>query len=268
MTEFTTIRIDRNDHVAEVVLLEKTMRPVFFQEIGAAFEDLATQTDVRAVIVHSEAKSFTYGLDLPAAFQEMGEVFAGGTAATRTQLLNTIRRLQRSFTAIELCPAPVLAAVHGHCIGGGIDLITACDMRYGTADSTYSVRETKIAIVADLGTLQRLPKVIAPGHARELAFTGKDITAERARAIGLVNDVADDKDALLKHVRSVATEIASNPPLTVRGTKEVMRFGQDRSVADGLEYVAAWNSAFLASEDLGEAVNAFMAKRAPVYKGK
>ncbi len=267
MTEFTTIRIDHKNHLAEVVLLEKTMRPVFFNEIGAAFEALTARDDVRAVVVHSEAKSFTYGLDLPAAFQEMGEVFSGGTAKTRTQLLTTIRNLQRAFTAIELCPIPVLAAVHGHCIGGGIDLITACDMRYGTTDSTYSVRETKIAIVADLGTLQRLPKVIAPGHARELVFTGKDISADRARDIGLLNDVATDKAKLLEHVRGVASEIAANPPLTVRGTKEVMRYGQDRSTADGLEYVAAWNAAFLASEDLGEAINAFMAKRPPVYKG-
>jgi enoyl-CoA hydratase len=159
----------------------------------------------------------------------------------------------------------VIAAVHGRCIGGGIDLISACDIRLCSADAQFSVRETKIAIVADLGTLQRLPALVGQGHARELAFTGKDIAAERARQIGLVNDVYADEAELKKAAAALAREIAGNSPLTVRGVKRVLDFGQGKPAADGLSYVAAWNSAFLASDDLAEALSAFAEKRPPRF---
>jgi enoyl-CoA hydratase len=147
-------------------------------------------------------------------------------------------------------------------------LITACDIRLASREATFSLRETKIAIVADLGSLQRLPRIVGQGHAREMAFTGKDITAERARTIGLVNDVYDDKEALFAGATRLAKEIAANPPLAVRGAKAMLDYGEGKTVADGLEYVAVWNSAFLASEDLGEAMASFMEKRPPAFKGK
>ena len=177
-------------------------------------------------------------------------------------------RLQASVTAVAECPKPVIAAIHGYCIGGGVDLAAACDIRLASADAVFSVRETKVAIVADLGSLQRLPRIIGKGHVAELAYTGKDITAARAREIGLVNDVSADADAVLAAARALAAEIAANSPLAVQGTKAVLAACEDRSVADGLDYVATWNAGFLASDDLVEAMTAFMEKRPPTFTGR
>lgn len=244
------------------------MTTAFFGEIEAAFRALAEDRTARAVIVRSAGKAFSYGLDLPAAFQELGPYFTGGTAGVRLELLAYIRKLQGSFNAVAACPVPVIAAIHGWCIGGGLDLISACDLRLATEDAKFSLRETKIAIVADLGSLQRLPRLIGQGHTRELAFTGKDISAARARDIGLVNDVYATQEALFEAAQALATEIAHNSPIVVRGVKEVLDAGEGKSVAEGLAYVAAWNAAFLASEDLGEALSAFMEKRKPSFQGR
>jgi enoyl-CoA hydratase len=161
-----------------------------------------------------------------------------------------------------------VAAVHGFCIGGGVDLISACDIRLCSADARFSVRETRVAIVADLGSLQRLPHLIGQAHTRELAFTGRDVEASRAREIGLVSEVHADGPSLLAAARAMAGAIAKNPPLTVRGVKRVLDFGLGKAPAEGLDYVAAYNSAFLASEDLGEALSAFLEKREPNYRGR
>lgn len=177
-------------------------------------------------------------------------------------------RLQDSISAVARCAKPVVAAVHGYCIGGGVDLIAACDIRLASADAVFSVREAKMAIVADLGSLQRLPAIISAGHLAELAFTAKDISAERAKEIGLVNDVAADAEGVLKAARSLASEIAANSPLAVQGTKAVLAANEGRTVAEGLDYVATWNAGMLASDDLVEAVTAFMEKRPPKFTGR
>src|SRR5438132_9446696 len=188
-------------------------------------------------------------------------------AYVRTRMLKDLKRMQGAVNAVADCPKPVIAAVHGYCIGGGIDLISACDIRVASADAVFSVRETKIAIVADLGTLQRLPGILARGHVAELAFTGKDITADRAHEIGLVNDVLPDVESLHKAALDLAGEIAANSPLAVQGTKAVLRAGEGRSVEEALDYVAVWNSAFLGSNDLVEAMTAFLQKRPPTFTG-
>jgi enoyl-CoA hydratase len=264
-----TVSLRTEDHVATVTLERSTMPPAFFAEIEALFRAINADSNVRAVVIRGAGKAFSYGLDLPAAAQEMGQHFQGSTTAgPRMELLGIIRRLQAAFDAIAACPVPVIAAVHGWCIGGGVDLIAACDIRLATEGAKFSVRETKIAIVADLGSLQRLPRLIGQGNTRELAFTGKDVGAARAQAMGLVNETFATEEALFAAAKSMAVEIAGNPPLTVRGVKQVLDFGEGKSVAEGLAYVAAWNSAFLASEDLGEAMMAFVEKRPPVFKGR
>lgn len=263
-----TLSVSVADHVATVTLLKTTMAPVFFTECEAAFRALAADAEVRAVVVRSSAKGFSYGLDLPAAFQAHGALFAGGGAKNRAELISLIRRLQASFDAIAACPTPVIAAIHGQCIGGGLDLASACDVRLCSKEAKFSLREVKVAIVADLGSLQRLPPIIGQGATRELAFTGKTIDADRALHLGLVNEVLDTPEALAEAASAMAREIAQNPPLTVRGIKDVLDFGAGKSVAEGLAYVAAHNAAFLASEDLGEALTAFMEKRAPRFSGK
>ncbi|HMG24373.1 MAG TPA: crotonase/enoyl-CoA hydratase family protein [Kofleriaceae bacterium] len=263
------LRIDRDGDVATVSLLAPTMPPALFTELGELFAGFARDAALRAVVLRSDARVFSYGLDLPAAFASWGPAFSGqGLAAARTELWAMIRELQATITAVASCPAPVIAAIHGWCVGGGIDLTTACDLRICSADARFSVREVKVAMVADLGTLQRLPLVIGDAATRELALTGRDIDAQRALALGLVSQVAGDRDALDAAARALAAEIAANPPLVVRGVKQILDQATRRDVADGLERVAMWNAAFLPSEDLGEAASAFAARRPPAWKGR
>ena len=263
------LRVDRDAGVATVSLLAPTMAPALFTELGETFAQLSSEPALRAVIVRGDAKVFSYGLDLPAAFAAWGPAFAGtGLAAARTELWKMIRGIQETITAVASCPVPVIAAVHSWCVGGGVDLIAACDLRICTADARFSVRETKVAMVADLGSLQRLPLVIGDAATRELALTGKDIDASRALALGLVSQIVADRDALAAAACVLAAEIAGNPPLVVRGVKEILDQATRRDIADGLERVAMWNAAFLPSQDLGEAAAAFAARRAPVWKGR
>jgi enoyl-CoA hydratase len=276
-----TLERDTSTHVATLWLdspeRRNAMGPDFWADLPVLMESVSEDDSVRAVVIAARGPHFTVGLDL----KTMGATVAGGSgggsgsgsgsapsrAAVSSRIYKDVHRLQRSISSVADCPKPVIAAVHGYCIGGGVDLITAADIRLCSADAKFSVRETKIAIVADLGTLQRLPRVISKGHVAELAFTGKDITADRAREIGLVNDVLPDFDALLKAAQDMAAEIAANSPLTVVGTKQVLRACEDRTVAEGLDYVAAWNAAFLQSNDLTEAMSAFIEKRPPNFTG-
>lgn len=263
------LRVDRDGTVATVSLLAPTMPPALFTELGQVFTELSSDAALRAVIVRGDAKVFSYGLDLTAAFHAWGHTFAGtGLAAARTELWTMVRQIQANLTAVASCPVPVIAAVHGWCIGGGVDLISACDLRVCTRDAKFSVRETKVAMVADLGSLQRLPLVIGDAATRELALTGKDIDAARALQLGLVSQILDDRAALEAAAGQLAREIADNPPLVVRGVKQILDAATRYDVAEGLERVAVWNSAFLPSEDLGEAAAAFAARRPPMFKGR
>ena len=275
MRSSEVLTIEKNGHVATLWLdnpeRRNAMGPAFWADLPLFMEELSEDDTVRAVVIAARGKHFTAGLDLTSMALSAGGGPGDGkrSAASRaTRFLKEVKRLQASITSVADCPKPVIAAVHGACIGGGVDLITACDIRLASADAFFSVRETKIAIVADVGTLQRLPRVISRGHVAELAFTGKDITAARAAQIGLVNDVLSDIDALHAAAQAMAEEIAANPPLAVIGTKAVLEACADRTVEQGLDYVAVWNAAFLQSEDLNEAMTAFVEKRPPVYSGR
>ena len=273
MSEYSVIRIDRDEHVAHVVLANpkkgNAMGPAFWTEIRDAFRELDGDQSVRSVVLSAEGKAFTYGLDLGAMGIDLGTYISGNNlAGKRTALHDKIVSMQETFNAIEQCRKPVVAAVHGWCIGGGIEMISACDVRVCSADAKFSLREAKVAIVADMGGLQRLPYIVGEGHAREMAMTARDIDADRALRINLVNDVFADREAALAGATELAQLIAANPPVVVQGVKRVMNYSRDRSVEDGLRYVATWNSAFLQSEDLGEAFAAFLEKRPPKYTGQ
>lgn len=270
-TDYKSIRVESEPGgVVEVVLTGpgkgNAMGPDFWREMPELFAALDRDGQVRAVIVRGEGDHFSYGLDLPAMMGSLRN--PDDKAYGRTRLLDQIGQMQTAFNNIASCRKPVIAAVAGWCIGGGLDLISACDIRLCSRDARFSLREVKLAIVADLGSLQRLPAIIGEGHSRELAFTGKDIDAERARQINLVSDVCESKEALLERARELAGEIAANPPLVVEGIKQVMNARTQREIAEGLRHVAVWNSAFLASEDLAEAVAAFLERRPPAFKGR
>ncbi len=249
------------------------MGPAFWNDLPLAMAAIGSDPGIRAVVVAARGPHFSVGLDLVAMSgltggPETGDGSPPSMAARARSARAEITRLQASVTAVADCPVPVIAAVHGYCIGGGVDLIAACDIRLASADALFSVREAKVAIVADIGSLQRLPHIIGKGHVAELAYTGKDITAQRAEAIGLVNQVLDDADRVLAAARQMATEIAANSPMAVQGTKAVLTASEDRSVAEGLDYVATWNAGHLASDDLTEAMVAFMEKRPARFTGR
>jgi enoyl-CoA hydratase len=241
----------------------------FWRDLPRAASAVAENADVRVLVVAAKGPHFTVGLDLKEFGGQLHSSDATKSAASaNARTFSDIRAMQDSVTSLAKLAVPVIAAVHGYCIGGGIDLISACDIRLATVGATFSVRETKVAIVADLGTLQRLPRIVSAGHVAELAFTGKDIDATRARDIGLVNSLhGDSADDVYATALALAAEIAANSPLAVQGTKAVLTANEGRTVDEGLDFVARWNTMYLASNDLREAMTAFLEKRPPVFRG-
>jgi enoyl-CoA hydratase len=278
--ESPVLTIERRDAVATVWLdrpeARNAMGQDLWRDLPLAMQAVGDDSAVRVVVLAAKGPHFSVGLDLKAMGGQLTDGLGGGgddakppSAAVRASRARTdILRFQAAITAVAQCPKPVIAAVHGYCIGGGVDLIAACDIRLASSDAVFSVREAKVAIVADLGSLQRLPAIISAGHLAELAFTGKDISAERAKEIGLVNDVAADVDGVHKAAETLAAEIAANSPIAVQGTKAVLAANDGRTVAEGLDYVATWNAGMLASDDLTEAMMAFMEKRPPKFTGR
>ncbi|MBV9641629.1 MAG: crotonase/enoyl-CoA hydratase family protein [Mycobacteriaceae bacterium] len=269
--ESVTVGVD--DHVAQVTLVGpgkgNAMGPAFWSEMPDVFAELDADHDVRAIVLTGSGPNFSYGLDLQAMGGTLTQVMADGTSARpRADFHAEVLRMQKAITAVADCRTPTIASVHGWCIGGGVDLISAVDIRYASADAKFSVREVKLAIVADVGSLARLPLILSDGHLRELVLTGKDIDAARAQTIGLVNGVYDDAEASLAAAHATAAEIAANPPLTVRGIKDVLDQQRISRVSESLRYVAAWNAAFLPSKDLTEGITATFAKRAPEFRGE
>lgn len=274
------LSVEFSDHVATVWLDRAEKRNAFAQDFWAdlpvIIDALGDDEMTRVVIIAARGESFTVGIDLKA----FGPMFMNGgvdpsvepqptsEVAKRRALYRGVKRLQRTFTSIAECPKPVIAAVHGHCIGAGIDLITACDIRYASADSIFSVRETKIAMVADVGTIQRLPSIIDPGRVAEVVYTGRDFSAASAEKMGLVSRVLDDANATYDAAFGLAQEIAANSPLAVQGAKAVLSAGEGRSVEENLDYIALWNAAFLHSNDFIEATMAFLQKRPPEFTGE
>ena len=268
-----SVTVEIADRIAEVTLIGpgkgNAMGPAFWAELPVVFAELDADPDVRAIVLTGSGKNFSYGLDLAAMGDTLSPMLAeGALARPRAEFHTRLKTMQQAITAVADCRTPTIASVHGWCIGGGVDLISAVDIRYASADAKFSVREVKLAIVADVGSLARLPMILSDGHLRELALTGKDIDAERAARIGLVNDVYPDPEACLAAARATAAEIAANPPLTVQGIKDVLDEQRTDAVAASLRYVAAWNSAFLPSKDLGEGIAAMFEKRPPEFTGE
>lgn len=259
-----------DDGVAHLVLARpealNTMVPAFWEELPALVTGLGDDPAVRCVVVSSTGRHFSAGMDL--AVFASGEL-AGGraeTGRTRARLFQSVLRLQEAFTALERVRVPVLAAIQGGCIGGAVDLVTACDVRYASADAFFVVQETNIGMTADVGTLQRLPKVVPDGVARELVYTGRRMPASRARQVGLVNEVYDDHESLVAEVLETARVIASKSPLVQWGNKEMLLYARDHTVADSLRHVAAWQTGMFQPADLTEALTARAEGRAPVFE--
>ena len=261
--------VEKEGHVAWLTFnrpeKRNTMTVEVFEGLTKLFVEFDDDPDVRVVVIKAEGKSFNAGLDLV----EAGSIFSPNpTADLREETRRKIMLAQDSNTVIEKCRKPVIAAIHSHCIGAGVDMTSACDIRMATEDAIFAVRETKMALVADLGTLQRLPHIIGHGYFRELAFTGRNFSAAEALKMGFVTHVYKDRETLYEEAGKLAAEIAGCSPLAVQGTKDAIIYSRDHGVHAGLAYEAQKNAALLPCEDVMEAFAAFMEKRPPDFKGK
>ncbi len=258
---YECFRVEVREHVAYVTMSRpdkrNSMIPAFWRELPQLIAALDEAAEARAIVLSAEGPHFTGGIDL-AMFQGMGALEGGSTAAIQRPVafLSLLKQLQHTFSSLEESRIPVLAAVQGGCIGGGVDLVTACDMRYATRDAYFTIHETNIGMTADVGTYPRLLNHLPEGVVRELSYTGRRMPAEEAHALGLVNRVFDTREAMLDEVGRIAAEIASKAPLAVYGCKRVITHARDHSTADGLEYVALWNASMLHVEQILEAIQA------------
>jgi enoyl-CoA hydratase len=267
--QLSTLAMAVADGICEIRLYRaeraNALNEAMWQELRTAFTWADAADAVRVVVLHGAGRNFCAGIDLAMLGGLAGAVAHADPARGREVLRRLILDLQDCLTSIERCRKPVLAAIHGACVGGAVDLVACCDMRYATADAQFSVREIDIGMTADVGSLQRLPRLVPDGIVRELAYTGRDFNGVEAQAMGLVNRVFDSQDALLAGVREIAATIAAKAPLAIRGTKEMLNYARDHSVADGLNYVATWNAAMLMSADLDEAITALRDQRKPKF---
>jgi enoyl-CoA hydratase len=256
------------DRVAHLKLARpdemNTMNAAFFTELAAAAAHLHEKAPARALVISSTGKHFTAGMAL--------DVFSGTslamprTAAERAGFREVVVALQDAFTALERLRMPVIAVIQGGCIGGGVDMVAACDIRYATADAFFCVQETNIGMAADLGTLQRLPKLIPEGVVREYAYSGRRMPASRARELGLVNEVFPTQAEALAAAEALAKEIASKAPTAVWGTKQAITHARDHGVAESLDHMALLQASIWASDDVREAMVAAREKRQPEFK--
>lgn len=270
MEDFAHLNVTVKDQCAHIQLNRpdkaNALNRALWFEIQKAFEWVDTTDTVRTAILSGVGECFCAGIDFALMGALLDEVDALGAGRKEEKLRCLIVDFQAAFCALEGCRKPVLAAVHGPCLGAGLDLIAACDMRYASKSARFSLKEVDLGIVADIGSLQRLPYLMGEGQVRELAFTGREFDAVEAQHMGLINRVFNTLEELLAGVQTIATTIATKSPLTVRGIKQVMNYNRDHTVASGLNYVATWNATMLLSEDTQEAVLAAMQKRHPQFK--
>ena len=246
-----------------------TMTPAFWAELPGIVRELSDGGRTRALVLSSTGKHFCAGMDLAMfdrpPFAVPGRDEPPERGRVRARLREQIRLMQAAFTTLETARMPVIAAIQGGCVGAGMDLVTACDVRLASADAFFVVQETVLGVVADAGTLQRLPALIPAGVARELALTGDPLPAARALDLGLVNAVHDGHGELVEAALAMAARMAARSPLALWGTKEMINYSRDHSVADGLNYVATWQTGMLQPADMGETATAGRERRPPVY---
>lgn len=267
-TVFEVVRHD--DHTASVLLCDprkgNPMGPAFWDELPRVFDALEADPGVRAIVLATKQANFTFGLDLVGMGAKLMPAVTGGIAG-RSEIERLGRAMQGAFEAVVRCSKPTVAAVAGWCIGGGVELIAACDVRVCSADAKFSLREVRMGMVPDLGGIQRLPFIVGEGNARLLALTGVDIDAVRALSMGLVSEVHPTPEAAGQAAHATAKAIAANPPRVVGAIKRVMNARMQSSVDGGLASALLRNASLMQSADFQEAIAAFMAKRDPVFTG-
>ncbi|MFW6335299.1 MAG: crotonase/enoyl-CoA hydratase family protein [Desulfosalsimonas sp.] len=273
MSDYQFYEVVKQPPVAWVYLnrpdKKNAMNPPAWKESIPIFEDLDSDKDIRAVVIAGRGPCLSAGIDLMGMAGELPELMdEGQKGGVKWALLKKIHAMQDAISCIEWCRKPVIAAIHGHCVGAGLDMATACDIRLCSSDALFCLKEAAVGFVADVGVLQRIPRIVGQGHARQLAYTAKEFDAEKARQMLLVNEVYADYQALMDAARDLAGQIAENPPLAVQASKDVLNYGAGRTVEEGLKYVATISTNIIPSRDLMEAISAFSEKRKPVFTGE
>lgn len=269
MPEYQAFLVTVENKIAHVQINRpekiNAMNQAFWSEIIDVFRWIDDNDAVRVVVLSGAGTHFSSGIDLTLLLQT-GSKLGQDIGRNADMLRRKISAMQSSFTAVDRCRKPVIAAIQGYCLGGAIDLIAACDMRYATVDAKFSIKEVDIGMAADVGTLQRLPSIVSDGVLRELAYTGRTFDGQEAQRIGLVNQAYPDWEALRQEVFALAQQIAEKSPIAIRGTKTMLGYMRDHRIDDGLDYIATWNASMLQSRDLQEALAAQVAKRKPEFE--
>lgn len=267
---YQSFKVDIKNDIAHVAINRpekvNSLHSQAWVEMKTLFEELSYDDKVRVIVLSGEGKLFCAGIDVSMLMDISNFAEKGCEARKREKFIDGLKHLQDCVSAIEKCKKPVIAAVHKGCIGGGVDIVTACDMRYCTEDAYFVVKEVDMGLVADIGTMQRLPKIVPYGFAAEMAYTGRKVFGPEAKSVGLANQTYADKAAMMEGVMGIAAMIASKSPVVIRGTKHILKHTRDHSVQEGLDYIQAWNAAMIYSDDLMESFQAFMQKRKAVYK--
>lgn len=263
------IELSVEDHVATLAMNRteslNAISLAFAAELTNTIRALNDREDVRVIVLRSNARGFCSGLDLK-DFMSLG--LLGGGAKKSFYFYDRLHSLFDCCDVMEACRKPVIAAVHGICVGGGLDIISACDIRLCAEDASFCLKEAAVGFVADMGVLQRLPHIIGQGFTREMAYTARFYSAKEVERMGLVNALYADRDALFAGARKLAGQIAANAPLAVMATKEVLNYSRTASIPDGMFKAIEKNAMFLTSKDIQEAVKSFMEKRKPDFKGE
>ena len=266
--KYKCFQIDIENHIANLVLSRpnelNTMSRDFWVELGDVLEEINRDSEVRVVVMSSTGKHFCAGMDLNAfsnGVDNIPDEKKPDHARIGEAVYRVAKELQEYISTLEKIRVPVIAAIHGGCIGGAVDLVTACDIRLASDDAFFCIQEINIGMAADVGTLQRLPKIIPDSKMREMAYTGRRMYAEEAKETGLVSDTYKSQEDMLKAANSLAKEIASKSPVAIYGLKAVMNYSRDHSVSESLEYNALWSGAMLSQKDMTEAMTANIEKR-------
>lgn len=254
MPAYECFKVETSNHIAHVQLCRpdamNSMNKAFWVELPQCLRDIEAAAEARVIVISSTGKHFSAGMDL-AVFSDPKALPMGGDPGRMSEALRRlVLDLQNSLSALEQVRIPVLAAIQGGCIGGALDMVCAADSRYCSADAYFTIKETELGMTADVGTLQRLPKLMPQGVVRELAYTGRNFSAQEAKALGFVNEVYESRQAMLDGVMAIAAKIAANSPLAVSGCKEMLNYSRDHSVDDSLKYMATWQSGMFRPEDM------------------
>ncbi len=266
--EYKSFKVEISEHVANLILSRpdqlNTMSRDFWVELGEVTEEINMNSEVRVLIMSSTGKHFCAGMDLTAfsnGVDNIPEDKKPDHARIGEAVYRVAKELQGYISSLESIRVPVIAAIHGGCVGGAVDLVTACDIRLAADDAFFCIQEINIGMAADVGTLQRLPKIIPDSKMREMAYTGRRMYAEEAKESGLVSDTFESHEKLLEAANNLAKEIATKSPIAIHGLKAVMNYSRDHSVSDSLDFNALWSGAMLSQRDMTEAMTANMEKR-------